>query len=201
MHHRLPGGHLPRLVPPCTGDGLEVLNQLATIAVRQDETISGINAVLFDAVEGFGPPLHVHRDDDVVVYVIEGSLLVRAGDLVTEAVAGAIVVLPRHVAHTFRVRSTRARYLAVASGTRDRPSLDRLVEALGAPVTVAAADGFPEPRPIEPGRVATTCARHGVDVIGPPPTDIDPPTTASAHTRAGATRSPVPPPATRSTTP
>ena len=43
----------------------------------------------------FIAPLHVHHADDEAWYVIEGALVVRAGDRDVEVPAGGAVIVPR----------------------------------------------------------------------------------------------------------
>jgi mannose-6-phosphate isomerase-like protein (cupin superfamily) len=46
-------------------------------------------------------PLHLHRKDDEVWYVLEGTLCVRVGNDVVEATAGSAVFVPRGTTHTY----------------------------------------------------------------------------------------------------
>jgi len=46
-------------------------------------------------------PLHVHFADDETWYVLEGTLCVRRGDEVVTAHAGAGVLVPKGMPHTF----------------------------------------------------------------------------------------------------
>ncbi|MBC7925598.1 MAG: cupin domain-containing protein [Bryobacteraceae bacterium] len=57
-----------------------------------------------------GPPPHTH-DQDEAIYVIDGQITFQAGNLVSEAPAGAFVYIPRQTVHSFRVDSETARIL------------------------------------------------------------------------------------------
>lgn len=46
-------------------------------------------------------PLHLHRNDDEIWYVLEGTLCVQIDENEVEAHAGAAVLAPRGTAHTF----------------------------------------------------------------------------------------------------
>ncbi len=46
-------------------------------------------------------PLHLHHHDDEAWYVLAGSLCVRRGDEVVHADAGAAILVPRGVKHTY----------------------------------------------------------------------------------------------------
>ncbi len=60
---------------------------------------------------GGEPPLHVHRDEDELFYVLEGQLKVRRGSEEITLGRGQSAFLPRHVAHTFKVMSSHVRFL------------------------------------------------------------------------------------------
>ena len=154
------------------GDGVHhhFLNHLATVKIGAGDSASGMNAVEFTAPRGFGPPLHVHREEDELMYVIEGTVRLQFGDETVVAETGAVVSLPCGIPHTFQVESESARLLTVAAGRRLAPSFDRFVATLGDEIDDT---DLPEPIAIDPGRVAAVCADHGMEVLGPPPPPLD----------------------------
>ena len=63
-------------------------------------------------------PLHMHLNDDEAWYVLEGKLCVQRGDDVVEAPAGAGVLVPRGMAHTYwNPSQAPARYLLFMTPT------------------------------------------------------------------------------------
>lgn len=158
------------VVAPGDGDHRFFLNHLATVKVGAGESSSGMSAVEFTAPRGFGPPLHVHREEDELMYVLEGEIRLVLGDTSTVATAGTVVSLPHGVPHVFQVVSDAARFLTVTAGRRTAPSFDRFVRALGEPTEPTA---LPAPAAIDPGDVGRVCAEHGIEVLGPPPAPLD----------------------------
>jgi quercetin dioxygenase-like cupin family protein len=82
----------------------------------------GANFVVAEWKDAGGPPgpprwiapLHLHRNDDEAWYVLEGTLCVRVGKDVVEAVAGSAVFVPRGTPHTYWNPGTGlVRYLLV----------------------------------------------------------------------------------------
>ena len=85
-------------------------------------------------------PRHVHHHDDEAWYVLEGTLLVEAGERVVEAHAGSAVFVARGTPHTYwNPGPGPTRYLLVMTGNiyrliseihamtdRSRPSLEAL---------------------------------------------------------------------------
>ena len=70
------------------------------------------------AHEGAAPkliaPLHVHHADDETWYVLEGPLCVRRGDEIVTAHAGAGVLVPKGMSHTYWNPSAEpCRYLLI----------------------------------------------------------------------------------------
>lgn len=155
-----------------SGDGAHhhFLNHLATVKVGAGESVSGMNAVEFTAPKGFGPPLHVHREEDELMYVIDGRIRLEFGGDTVYATTGSMVSLPSGIPHTFQVESDTARFVTIASGRKAAPSFDRFVGALGTPTSEPC---MPEPVDIDPGHVAAVCAEHGIEVLGPPPAPLD----------------------------
>lgn len=160
----------PSVVAAGDGDHLHFLNHLATVKASAHQTGSAINAVEFTAPRGFGPPLHVHHEEDELMYLVDGQIRFRAAGDETLATTGAVVILPAGIPHTFQVESTTARFLTIAAGSRQRPTFDRFVSTLGTP---AATPTLPAPVDIDPGRVADVGAAHGIEILGPPPAPLD----------------------------
>ena len=71
-------------------------------------------------------PLHVHHEDDEAWYVLDGALVVRAGDRDIEVPAGGAAIVPRGVAHTFwNPEPGQTRYVLVMT-----PRIRALIHAL-----------------------------------------------------------------------
>jgi quercetin dioxygenase-like cupin family protein len=62
-----------------------------------------------------GAPLHVHRNEDEAMYVLEGSIWVRCGDERFDLVTRSFVFLPRGVPHEWDVTGGGATLLIIAA--------------------------------------------------------------------------------------
>lgn len=84
------------------GSEVSVLDGRTRIMVRPDQ-VNGAYAILEQVIPpGKGPPLHVHRHETEVFYIVEGAFEFRvAGDTIVVG-PGANVVGPRDIPHTFR---------------------------------------------------------------------------------------------------
>lgn len=75
--------------------------------VRGEESGGGFNLVEYLAPERFaGPGLHVHRDEDEALFVVEGTLTVRQGEEEANLGPGGFAWQPRGVPHGFANRPT-----------------------------------------------------------------------------------------------
>jgi len=90
------------IIGPGEGRILQVLGEAITVKIGGEQT-DGRYAV-FEEVSpvGGGPPLHVHRHEDEVFYVLEGEVEFQLGDQRFRGREGSAVLLPRNVPHTFR---------------------------------------------------------------------------------------------------
>ena len=150
---------------PGGGEHYAFLNHLASVIVPGEGR--SMSVVQFDLVEGFGPPEHVHENEDELFIIMAGELELRTAGEAVPAVEGSVAYLESGVAHTFKVVSPRARLLNVTtSNGATAPRFDLMVSTLGEALTEPK---FPEPTAIDPGRVADVCAAFGITVVGPPP--------------------------------
>ncbi len=141
------------------------LNARARIRVASADAPDGISVIEHWLPHGAGPPLHVHRNEDEVFHLVSGRMLLRVGDQDIEAGPGDILVAPKGVPHTYKVLSPEgAHSFTIVRGA----DFESLVRELGRP---AGGDGLPPPLSPTPELVAAlteACARHGIDMVGPP---------------------------------
>ena len=169
MTTTLPSAAAPYVLGPGEGEHRHFFNHLATTKVDPG-TDGSVAAIEFCAPRGFGPPLHVHDDEDEVMIVLEGEVVFRSGDDEHVGSAGATVFLPHGVPHTFQVLSESARFTTIAARLHGAPRFGAFVADLGDEL-----DGprLPDPVEIDPGAVAESSGRHGITILGPPPAPLD----------------------------
>lgn len=97
---------------PGQGVRVGVLESHSLFKVLPEQT-GGAYAILEQSIPaGVGPPLHVHKHETEIFYVLEGEFEIRIGDDTVSAPAGAMAVCPRDIPHTFRnVGSSPARLM------------------------------------------------------------------------------------------
>jgi quercetin dioxygenase-like cupin family protein len=111
--------------------------------------------------EGDTTPMHVHRREAEIFYVLEGGVTTWAGDDVHTLDAGSAVYLPPDVPHAFGIHTPRARIITVTapSGFAD------FVRAAGIPVN----GDVPATWDFDLGAITTAAPQHGIEIVGPPP--------------------------------
>ena len=125
-----------------------------------DADTAGLLSVFEDTLQPgrSGPPLHLHTHADEVLYVLEGSLVVRLGDEQREVTSGAFAWIPRGTPHAFaNPSSTPTRLLGMATPA----GLEALLAEQGA--YFAQLEGAPDV-----GVLRSIGARHGSQLLGPP---------------------------------
>ena len=149
------------------GEGPSVENPAGgriTFKAMADTTGGAMTVVEATAAPGEGPPLHVHRDQDETIYVLDGRYRVRLGERDVDAPAGAFVFIPRGTPHAWQnagpevarflatlapadVRFERffVRYAELEPGARGPEAFARIaaetqaMEVLGPPLSAAGA--------------------------------------------------------------
>ncbi|SRR6266571_2013669 len=111
---------------------------------------------------GYVVPRHIHHREDEAWYLLEGSMTFFCGEHAIEALKGSWIFAPRGIAHTFKVGADGARALTLSfpSGFAD------FVAEMGEPAPTLT---LPAPGPVDEKRLAEVAARHGIEIIGPPP--------------------------------
>jgi mannose-6-phosphate isomerase-like protein (cupin superfamily) len=114
---------------------------------------------------GESPPLHVHRNEDEVFHILEGSMRIHIDGTERLAHAGETVLAPKGVPHSFRVESTEgARCLTITSGG----DFENMIREMGEPAQSAGLPPQVEPTPAMIIALYEACARNGIDIIGEP---------------------------------
>jgi len=108
-----------------------------------------------------GPPLHVHRREDEMWYVLDGLFRFRADDEMFQAPAGSFVFVPRGTRHCFQnVSDATARILVMFTPS----GMERFFEEHA---TLPAG-------PVDPDAYREISRRNWMDVAGPPLAVSDP---------------------------
>ena len=81
------------------GQGRE--SDFTELLATAQQTGGSIGVFRQSIAPGSGPPAHVHRDADEVLYVIDGSFKVKLGDKLVDAPAKSLIFVPRGTAHAF----------------------------------------------------------------------------------------------------
>jgi mannose-6-phosphate isomerase-like protein (cupin superfamily) len=147
------------------GEGDHVLQMRACVSVKLPVSAAEdgrVSAAEFLMPAQFGPPLHIHHDEDEILQIIEGSVRIVCGDTNVIAGPGAFAYLPRGVPHTFWVQGDEpARMLAIFTPG----GVEQMFADSGEPTGSAQ---LPEGNGTPPGGLEALTARYNIEHIGPP---------------------------------
>lgn len=119
---------------PGDGERLWVLGDQLTF--KTDGERDGVTIFVATIPPGGGPPPHIHYLQEEVHFVLEGAFSFLSGDTWMDAEAGAVLLIPRGVVHTFRNRGSEPGRLLV---TNNLPGAhERWFRHVGVPYTDSA---------------------------------------------------------------
>jgi len=134
------------------GQFLQSLGASVLVKATSEQTGGVFNLFEVTCRPDFATPLHIHYVEDVVVYILVGTLIFFWGSEKKEAIAGSYFFQPRGTSHGFRVEGSmpaRILYMTIPAG------LDQFV----------IEQGLPTPKS-EP---ETDAARYKIEILGPLP--------------------------------
>jgi mannose-6-phosphate isomerase-like protein (cupin superfamily) len=85
------------------GEGYDFLNSLMILKAGGEDTRGQLAIMEARTPPDYGPPPHVHAQEEEVFYVLEGNVEVMSGDQQFVAGPGSLVLTPRGTLHTFHV--------------------------------------------------------------------------------------------------
>lgn len=135
-----------------------------SIKVAAEQSERRLSQVHMIEARGAAPPVHLHRDADETIYVIDGELSIFLGDERLEAGAGSFLFVPKGAVHTWLVRSAHAEALVTLAPA----GLEGFFAEVGAAVVPGAL--HPGPIDVDPEGMNRRAAAYGVEILGPPPT-------------------------------
>lgn len=151
-----------------TGSFNELLwfnNNSMLVQVSSEDGKDGISVIEGRMPYGESPPLHVHRNEDEIFHILQGTMRFRVDGKDIVAHAGQTVLAPKGIPHTFRVESVAgAHCLTITTGG----DFERMVREVSRP---AMGPGLPPAKAPTAEAIATltaACARHNIDIIGAP---------------------------------
>jgi mannose-6-phosphate isomerase-like protein (cupin superfamily) len=137
-----------------------------TSIVLSGEQTRGTLAVLIfpDEPGPPGPPLHVHANDDELFLITEGEYRFYADGDWTDVGVGAVVYLPKGVAHCYyNSGTTTARHWTLTTPSGFERFLPRFVEEMA------------KPNGPDRGRIAEISREYGIEILGEQPPETKAP--------------------------
>jgi mannose-6-phosphate isomerase-like protein (cupin superfamily) len=129
--------------------------------------------------QGKATPLHVHPNEDELLYVLEGEILVHIDGTDQRVGPRGVAVAPRGVPHAFLVTSETARVLCLETPAS--------AEGFYRDASVPATEEIEADGPIDIGRLQESAQRNGgIEILGPPPFESREADVNDAQARAGS---------------
>ncbi len=147
------------------GERINMFGGLTFVKATGVETGGAYGLIEQRANAGMVTPLHVHRAEDELWFVIEGQLSIHVDGEPFEVRAGDLAFGPRGVPHAFRVDRDESRYLVLRNAGGES-----FFEAVGDP---AADLTLPDPHPTDDQleRLDAVLEPYELELLGPPPFD------------------------------
>lgn len=166
MEISLPTGEQPFALDRDEGEAVWFLGTLTIIKATDENTQGSFSLIEQLAPDGFGPPRHVHDEDDELFYIIDGEVEFESDDLHTNAGPGTTVYLPHGVPHAWRTMG-ETRLLQCTF----KPGFEEFFVEMGTPADRLELPPEPEQPPDTDAimnRMGELGEQYGFELLGPP---------------------------------
>jgi quercetin dioxygenase-like cupin family protein len=144
------------------GEGLWFFNGLMTVKAGGPDTRDAFTLIEAECPAGFGPPPHIHHDEEEGFYLLEGELSITCGEQTWTAGPGAFALLPRGIPHSFRVSDAgNARMLQITSPAQ----FERFAAEVGEPAETMT---IPTPSEVDVDKLMRVAPSYGIEMLLPP---------------------------------
>jgi quercetin dioxygenase-like cupin family protein len=89
-------------IPEGVGEAMACFGTTVTFKVTRHMSRGAYTIFETSAPPGTGIPMHIHHKDEESIFVIEGRIIVRVGELACKAGKGDVLHLPARVPHGWR---------------------------------------------------------------------------------------------------
>lgn len=156
----------PRALAVDEGEATWFLGHLVTIKTAGEMTGEAFSVTEHFPPAGFGPPPHIHHNEDEAIYVLEGEVSFLWDDRTFRGGPGSYTLLRRGIAHTYKVEGdSPARLLIVTTPA----GFERFVRDSGVPADDRTAP-VPPATQADIEKMLATAPRYGIEIL-PPPSD------------------------------
>lgn len=133
------------------GDWMQITpGERLALRISSGETNGRYAAMEVIAGSGFGPPLHIHQNENEHFFVLEGSVSFVCGDRKFDATAGTAFTVPKGVPHTWANLS------------------ETDIRMLGVFVPGGLEQFFLKAQRVSASEIEALAASHGMVIVGPP---------------------------------
>ena len=146
------------------GDSIWFMNGHVTIHLSKHTNPDGISLTEHRLPAAFGPPFHIHLDEDEVFYILDGEFRFKLGEAISHGQAGQTIYLPKGVPHGFRVLSPQGGRCIIIT----RGGFEDMLRRASRPAEAVRLPEPVQPTPEELARLARACTENGIDLLGPP---------------------------------
>lgn len=152
------------------GTSVWFVGSLITVKATDENTQGSFSLIEQVAPPDYGPPWHVHHEDEELVYVIEGEATVFVGDETMEAASGTMVYLPHGVPHSYRIEGEQPARLIVMTF---KPGFEQYFIEGGEPAKELTLPPSEPPSEEKIEQLSELAPQYGYEILGPPPWQLE----------------------------
>jgi mannose-6-phosphate isomerase-like protein (cupin superfamily) len=156
---------LPTLRKPTEGRTIAVVGDVYRFLATGDSTHGTYATWEAIVAPGGGPPPHVHSREEEGFYILEGEIMLQAGDERIVATAGMFVNMPIGLSHSFKNESNKPARMLI---TIAPAGLENMFFEFGVPLAEGSTAALP-PTQEEIEKLLEIAPKYGIEIRPPHP--------------------------------
>ncbi len=141
------------------------LDTLVHIRVSEEESSDGISVLEHRAYQNDSPPLHIHKNEDEIFYVLEGEFRFVIGEKEHLLKKGNVLLAPKGIPHTYLITSSLGgSWLTITNGK----DFERFVKKIGRPVAKIELPQKTTPSKEAIDELTGIAKEFNIEIVGPP---------------------------------
>jgi quercetin dioxygenase-like cupin family protein len=148
------------------GNYIWFLDTLVSIRVSQNDGSDKISILEHHAWQNDSPPMHIHKNEDEIFFVLEGAFRFVIKDKEHQLKSGDVILAPKGIPHSYCIESINGGRWLTITNHGDFESFVKKMGRTAEQIKLPPPSGIPSMEAVE--KLTRTAKEFYIEIVGPP---------------------------------